>query len=141
MIETAPSGAYVEDWRLLPESRAFAAHLTKRDAAAATCLYVADEHVIYARNRTVDYPQTNPWSSSPVMLNTNAAAWRNSWIANSLTSNAHARRRLHDYGFDSALAKRSVLGYPWLANLASNTTSIETLALSDNWTLESLWCP
>jgi hypothetical protein len=112
MIETAPSGAYVEDWRLLPESRAFAAHLTKRDAAAATCLYVADEHVIYARNRTVDYPQTNPWSSSPVMLNTNAAAWRNSWIANSLTSNAHAQRRLHDYGFDSALAKRSV---PWLS--------------------------
>ncbi len=56
MIETAPSGAYVEDWRLLPESRAFAAHLTKRDAAAATCLYVAGEHVIYARNRTVDLP-------------------------------------------------------------------------------------
>ena len=31
-------------------------HLTKRDAAAATCLYVAGEHVIYARNRTVDLP-------------------------------------------------------------------------------------
>ena len=34
----------------------FAAHLTKRDAAAATCLYVAGDHAIYARNRTVDLP-------------------------------------------------------------------------------------
>ena len=41
MIETAPSGAYLEDRRLLPELRAFAAHLTKRDVAAPTCLYVA----------------------------------------------------------------------------------------------------
>jgi hypothetical protein len=51
MIEKAPSGAYEEDWRLQPESRSFAAHLTKRDAASATCLYIAGEHAIYARNR------------------------------------------------------------------------------------------
>jgi hypothetical protein len=76
MIETAPSGAYVEDWRLLPESRAFAAHLTKRDAAAATCLYVAGEHVIYARNRTVDLPSDKSLVELASVLNTNAAAWK-----------------------------------------------------------------
>ena len=70
MIETAPSGAYVEDWRLLPESRSFAAHLTKRDAAAATCLYVAGEQVIYARNRTVDLPSDKSLVELASVLNT-----------------------------------------------------------------------
>src|SRR6476469_6534293 len=56
MIEKAPSGAYEEDWRLQSGSRSFAAHLTKRDAKATTCLYVAGEHAIYARNRAVDLP-------------------------------------------------------------------------------------
>ena len=90
MIETAPSGAYVEDWRLLPESRSFAAHLTKRDAVSATCLYVAGEHAIYARNRAVDLPSDKSLVSSPGMLNANAAAWRSSWIANSLMPAANA---------------------------------------------------
>jgi hypothetical protein len=56
MIERAPSGAYEEDWRLQSGSRSFAAHLTKRDATTTTCLYVAGEHAIYARNRAVDLP-------------------------------------------------------------------------------------
>ena len=56
MIERAPSGAYEEDWRLQPGSRSFAIHLTERDAPTMTCLFVAGEHAIYARNRAVDLP-------------------------------------------------------------------------------------
>jgi hypothetical protein len=52
MIERAPSGAYVEDWRLQPGSKSFAAHLTQRDASPPTCLYVAGDHAIFARNRS-----------------------------------------------------------------------------------------
>lgn len=52
MIERAPSGAYVEDWRLQPGSQKFGAHLVQRDAPSATCLYVAGDHAIFARNRS-----------------------------------------------------------------------------------------
>ena len=70
---TRTSRAYVEDWRLLPESRAFrCAFDLQADAASATCLYVAGEHAIYARNRAVDLPSDG--SSSPGMLNANAVA-------------------------------------------------------------------
>src|SRR5664279_1402118 len=56
MIENAPSGAYEEDWRLQKRSRLFAAHLRKRNSATTTCLYVAGDHAIYARNRAANLP-------------------------------------------------------------------------------------
>lgn len=51
MIERAPSSAYVEDWRSQPGSQAFGAHLTQPNAPSLTCLYVAGDHAIFARNR------------------------------------------------------------------------------------------
>ncbi len=56
MIERAPSGAYVEDWRLQPGSQNFGAHLVRRDARPLTCLYVAGDHAILARDRAVSLP-------------------------------------------------------------------------------------
>jgi hypothetical protein len=142
MIETAPSGAYVEDWRLLPESRSFAAHLTKRDAASATCLYVAGEHAIYARNRAVDLPS----DKSLVELAWDAQCERRRLEELLDCEFSYARRERPGDGYTimaSTLPWREgqALGYPWLADLASKPTSIETLALSDTWTFESLWCP
>jgi hypothetical protein len=49
MIERAPSGAYVEDWRLQPSSQSFGAQLTQINAPTLTCLYVAGDHAILAK--------------------------------------------------------------------------------------------
>ena len=32
-------------------------HLTKRDSARTTCLYIAGKHAIYARNRAEELPR------------------------------------------------------------------------------------
>ena len=142
MIETAPSGAYEEDWRLLPESRSFAAHLSRRDAASATCLYVAGDHAIYARNRTVDLPS----DKSLVELARDAQCERRRLeeLLDCEFSYAQRVRSGDDYTImASTLPWREgqALGCPWVEDLASNTTSTEALVLRDNWTLESLWCP
>jgi hypothetical protein len=56
MIERAPSGAYVEDWRLKAGSQSFGAHLTQLNVPSLTCLYVAGDHAIFARNRAEALP-------------------------------------------------------------------------------------
>src|SRR6476619_1599993 len=130
MIERAPSGAYEEDWRLQSGSRSFAAHLTKRDAKATTCLYVAGEHAIYARNRAVDLPS----DKSLVELATDAQCERRRLEELLDCEFSYARRERPGDGYTimtSTLPWREgqALGYPWLADLASKHTSIETLAL------------
>ena len=57
MMEWAPSGAYEEDWRLEPDSRGPARHLVHVNATATENLFIAGEHLVYARNRTVAVPE------------------------------------------------------------------------------------
>jgi len=60
MMEWAPSGAYEEDWRLLPGSRGDALHLVHRGLAATENLFIAGNHLVYARNRTAAVPEPRP---------------------------------------------------------------------------------
>jgi hypothetical protein len=142
MIETAPSGAYQEDWRLLPESQLFAAHLTKRDAASATCLYVVGDHAIYARNRTVNLPSDK--SLLELASDIKYERRRLEELLDCEFSYAQRVRPGDDYKIvASTLPWREgkPLGYPWVKDLASKPAGIETLVVGDNWTFESLWCP
>jgi len=142
MMERAPSGAYEEDWRLLPQSQSLAAHLTKRDAPSATCLYVAGDHAIYARNRMVDLPA----DKSLMQLASDAQDDRRRLeeLLDCEFSYARRARPGSDYRImASTLPWREgqELGYPWLRDLASNPASIETSGLGDDWTYESFCCP
>ena len=142
MIERAPSGAYIEDWRLQSGSRSFAAHLTKRDAATTTCLYVAGEHAIYARNRRVTLP-----SHKTLLELAQDAQYERARLEELLDCEFSYARRAQtgdDYNIVvSTLPWREgkSLGYPWIQNLASKVKNSEGLVLGDNWILESLWCP
>ena len=60
MLERAPSGAYEEDWRLEARSRGNALHITHRGATAMENLFIAGEHCIYARDRTVPVEEKRP---------------------------------------------------------------------------------
>ena len=142
MIEKAPSGAYEEDWRLLPESQSFAAHLTKRDAPSATCLYVVGDHAIYARNRAVDLP-----SDKSLLELASDAQYERSRLAELLDCEFSYARRVRPGDEYTIVAstlpwrERKPLGYSWMQDLASQTTSIETSVLGDSWAFESLWRP
>ena len=142
MIEKAPSGAYEEDWRLRPDSRSFAAHLTKRDAAHTTCLYVAGEHAVYARNRRVDLP------SHKTLLELAQDAQYQRDRLEELVDCEFSYARRAEPGDDYTIVVSTLpwregksLGYPWLQDLASQAKNIEGSVLGDNWSLESLWCP
>ncbi len=142
MIETAPSGAYEEDWRLLPESRSFAAHLSKLGAPSATCLYVVGDHAIYARNRTVDLP-----SDKSLLELASDAQYERGRLEELLDCEFSYARRAHPGDEYKIMASTlpwregKSLGYPWIQDLTLKTTSIETLVLGDDWTFESFWCP
>jgi len=142
MIEKSPSGAYEEDWRLQPECRSFAAHLAKGDAASTTCLYIAGEHAIYARNRTAELP-----SHKTLLQLARDAQYERNRLEKLLDCEFSYARRPQP-GDDYKIVVSTLpwregksLGYPWVQDLASKATSIENLALGDNWTLKSLWCP
>jgi hypothetical protein len=62
MMEWAPSGAYEEDWRLQSRVRDFAMHLVRADAPVRTCLYIAGDHAMLARDRGVRVEQKRPLS-------------------------------------------------------------------------------
>jgi hypothetical protein len=142
MIEKAPSGAYEEDWRLRPDSRSFAAHLTKRDAAHTTCLYVAGEHAVYARNRRANLP------SHKTLLELAQEAQYERDRLEELVDCEFSYARRAGSGDDYTIVVSTLpwregksLGYPWLQDLASRAKNIEGSVLGDNWSLESLWCP
>jgi len=142
MIEKAPSGAYEEDWRLRPDSRSFAAHLTKRDAAHTTCLYVAGEHAVYARNRRANLP------SHKTLLELAQEAQYERDRLEELVDCEFSYARRAGSGNDYTIVVSTLpwregksLGYPWLQDLASRAKNIEGSVLGDNWSLESLWCP
>lgn len=60
MIEYAPSGAYVEDWRLLEMNPAFAIHLVRIVDGVTECLYVTGNHAVRARGRKHPIAQKLP---------------------------------------------------------------------------------
>lgn len=142
MIEKAPSGAYEEDWRLQPESRSFAAHLTKRDAASTTCLYIAGEHAIYARNRIENLP------SDKTLLELARDAQYDRCRLEKLVDCEFSYARRAQPGDEYKIVVSTLpwregqpLGYPWVQDLASKATNVENLALGHKWTVESLWRP
>jgi hypothetical protein len=142
IIEKAPSGAYEEDWRLQSGSRSFAAHLTKRDASTTTCLYVAGEHAIYARNRADDLP-----SDKTLLELARDAKYDRDRLQELLDCEfSYARRAQPGGGYTievSTLPWREghPLGCSWVEALTSKATNIDGLVLGEEWTVESLWRP
>ena len=142
MIERAPSGAYEEDWRLQSGSRSFAAHLTKRDATATTCLYVAGEHAIYVRNRAVDLPSDK--TLLELARDAKCERGRLEELLNCEFSYGHRTQPGGDFKIElSTLPWREgqPLGVPSVEALTSKTGNVEDLVLGENWTVESLWRP
>lgn len=142
MIERAPSGAYEEDWRLQSGSRSFAAHLTKRDAATTTCLYVAGEHAIYARNRAVDLPSDK--TLLEIARDTKYDRGRLQELVNCDFSYGRRTQSGGDFKIEiSTLPWREgqPLGVPWVEALTSKAVNVGDLVLGENWTVESLWRP
>jgi hypothetical protein len=141
MIERAPSGAYEEEWRLQSGSRSFAAHLTKRGTATTTCLYIAGEHAIYARNRKV----TLPSHKTLLELAQDARYERDRLeeLVDCEFSYAHRAQAGDDYNIVvSTLPWREgkSLGCPWVQDLTSKFEDAGGLVLGDDWVVESLWC-
>jgi len=55
MRELAPSGAYVEQWELLPRSHGVVAHYVATKASTTTNLYVAGAHHFVAIERSDEH--------------------------------------------------------------------------------------
>jgi hypothetical protein len=138
MIERAPSGAYVEDWRLQPGSQAFGAHLTKGNAPSLTCLYVAGDHAIFARNRSEALP------ADKTLLE----------IARETGYDEQRLRELLDCEFSYARRARPGGDYlielstlPWREGQALRCPSMQDLdiaargdvVLDGQWTVQSYW--
>ena len=139
MIERAPSGAYEEDWRLQRASRSFAVHLTKNDSVVATCLYVAGEHAIYARDRARKLPSDKTLSE----LASDAKCDRDFLHELLDCEFSYARRTQpgEDYKIRASTLpwrEGQLLGCPWIdsPNLKNRK---EGWVLEDQWTIESLW--
>lgn len=142
MIERAPSGAYVEDWRLQPRSQSFAAHLTKRDAPTTTCLYVAGDHAIFARNRSALLP-----NDKTILELAREADHDHERLQELLDCEFSYARRSETSG--EYLIEVSTL--PWregqplgcrgVQHLGTQAGSLDDMSLVDEWSIESLWRP
>jgi hypothetical protein len=60
MMEWAPSGAYEEEWRLQARSQDFAMHLVRAGATPTTCLYIAGDYAMMARDCSGKAEQKKP---------------------------------------------------------------------------------
>lgn len=140
MIERAPSGAYVEDWRLQPGSQRFGAHLVRRDAPSLTCLYVAGDHAIFARNRSESLPPDK------TLLE----------LARESECDEHRLRELLDCEFSYARRARpggeyeiELSTFPWregqpldcpsIENLKPHAADLDDLVLDGQWSVQSFW--
>ena len=140
MIERAPSGAYVEDWRLQPGSQSFGAHLTRLNAPSPTCLYVAGDHAILARNR----PQALPTDKTLLELarEANYDRKRLQQILDCEFSYARRAESGGDYVIElSTLPWREgqPLLCPPLETLRTKATSLDGLGLHPQWSVQSFW--
>jgi len=138
MIERAPSGAYVEDWRLQPGSQSFGGHFTEMDAPTLTCLYVAGDHAILARNRSIALPADR--TLSELAREVNYDGTRLHEMLDCEFSYARRAVRGGDYVIElSTLPWREgqPLDCPPLEALA--TASLGDLSLDDRWFVQSFW--
>lgn len=142
MIERAPSGAYEEDWRLQPNSQTLAAHLSLQDASATTCLYVAGDHAIYARNRR--HPIAEPKLLPELMR---AAGDDDARLRNLLDCEfSYARRTGAHEDYTVALStlpwrEGTSLGFGWIDSLTGTEDTAIDPRTGEAWTVESLWRP
>jgi hypothetical protein len=140
MIERAPSGAYVEDWRLQPGSQSFGAHLTQRDAPSLTCLYVAGDHAIFARNRSEGLP-----TDKTLLELAREADYDHRRLQELLDCEFSYARRAQpggDYVIEvSTLPWREgqPLGCPLMENLETDAAGLDDLVLDDKWSVQSFW--
>ena len=139
MIERAPSGAYVEDWRLQPGSQSFGAHLTQRDAPSLTCLYVAGDHAIFARNRSEALP-----TDKTLLELAREAGYEHKRLQELLDCEFSYARRARpgsDYVIEVSTfpwREGQPLGCPLVENLETRPSSLNDL-LDDKWSVQSFW--
>jgi hypothetical protein len=141
MIERAPSGAYVEDWRLQPRSREFAVHLSMPRAPTKTCLYVAGVHAIFAKDRPDALPTDKNLQQLFDESGQDIEKLRR-WLDCEF-SYATRRNASEDYVIQlSTLPWRE--GQPlhcrWVAELNATTSLVEGND-GEAWKIESLWRP
>ena len=142
MIERAPSGAYEEDWRLQSGSRSFAVHLTKREAAVTTCLYVAGDYAILARSRPLVITEEKRLPELARESGFDPARMRQ--LVDCEFSYARRQQSEGDYVIElSTLPWREgkPLGCAWVDGLTSGDATVRDPKSGELWTMESLWRP
>ncbi|MEJ0092306.1 MAG: hypothetical protein WDN46_02420 [Methylocella sp.] len=140
MIERAPSGAYEEDWRLQPYSRSFAAHLLQRSASMTTCLYIAGDHAIRARSRSLPITQKMPLAELARKEGYDLPTLRK--LMDCEFSYARRRAPGDDYTIElSTLPWREghLLGCAWVEGISSQDAIVRDPASNEEWFVESLW--
>ncbi len=140
MIERAPSGAYVEDWRLQPGSQSFGVHLTQIDAPTLTCLYVAGDHAIFAKNRSLALP-----ADKTLLELAREANYDRTHLCEMLNCEFSYARRAEGCG--NYMIELSTL--PWregqpldcppLDTLDPKAASLDDLSSNRQWLVESFW--
>jgi hypothetical protein len=140
MIEKAPSGAYEEDWRLQLGSQMFAVHLSLRGAGRATCLYVAENHAIYARDRTQKLPTDKTMQELVKAMGNDEAKLRA--LVDCEFSYARRSQPGGDYVIEvSTLPWREgrILDCAWVESITANEPVVDRRDTEEVWTVESFW--
>jgi hypothetical protein len=140
MIEKAPSGAYEEDWRLQLGSQMFAVHLSLRGAGRATCLYVAENHAIYARDRTQKLPTDKTMQELVKAIGNDEAKLRA--LVDCEFSYARRSQPGGDYVIEiSTLPWREgkILDCAWVESITANEPVVDRRDKEEVWTVESFW--
>ena len=138
MIERAPSGAYEEDWRLQSGSQSTGMHLTRRNATTQTCLYVADDHAIFVRNRLKALP-----ADKSLLELVRDTGYDEGFLREMLDCEFSYARRQEPGGRYVIEAST----FPWREGRTLECPSMDTLeepplhrsVLDDRWLVESFW--
>jgi len=140
MIEKAPSAAYEEDWRLEPGSQTFAAHLTQRGTNGQTCLYVAGDHAIFARNREVALSANKSLPELAKEAGNDEARLRE--LVDCEFSYARRPRPGGDYTIELSTLpwhEGQTLNCAWVEHLFSDMLDAGHVGLAEMWMIESFW--
>jgi hypothetical protein len=138
MMEWAPSGAYEEEWRLQPRSQDFAIYLVRAEPAPATCLYIAGDYAMLARDRSGKVEQKRP-------LPEVVAAARHALapVAPLLDSEFSFAQRQNRQSYEIQLStlpwkEGSLIDLSWAATM-SRDGAVRTDPDGQIWRVESLW--
>lgn len=138
MMEWAPSGSYEEEWRLQSRSQDFAMHLVLADATPATCLYIAGDYAMMARDCSAPAEQKKPLPEIvAARLHSRAAA------ETLLDGEFSFARRQNGQSYEIQLSslpwREGVhLDLSWVAVAAGNG-ALRTDRDGRIWKVESLW--